>query len=355
MNAKNMNAKSSVAQNLLPDELPLVVDLDGTLIKTELPWESFISVLTRHPVRLVKILKKKLKTKKEGFFKTELEKWAELSVQNMPFSKNFLNWLKEEKATGRKLILCTGSTQAYADRIQQITGLFDAVYGSTLGKNLAGRKKAMFLVGKYGDKQFDYAGNSMVDFKVAPHARRFILVNPGFLTSFFSGKVKIYRRFLKKEANPSFFARTLGFPLWFLNFLVFVPAFFMSSALSYLFFALAFSTVHFNFSATAFCLFFNMAYANRDREHADVGNLFATGDLSLHLGFLLSGLCFILTFVSLVYLCLSWPLSFIPSLLYMALLYLLSLKKILGRAIPMFVMYILLSAVVALQGLLIVT
>ncbi len=350
-----MNEHKNPKQAPLPDEPPLVVDLDGTLIKTELPWESFVSVLTRHPVRLVKILKKKLKTKKPGFFKTELEKWAELSLQNMPFSENFLNWLKEEKARGRRLILCTGSTQAYADRIQQITGLFDEVYGSTLGKNLSGRKKAMFLVGKYGDKQFDYAGNSLMDFKVAPHARYFILVSPGFLTSFFSGKVKVYRRFLKKEANPSFFARTLGFPLWFLNCLVFVPALFMSSSLNNLFFALAFSTVHFNFSATAFCLFFNMVYANRDREHADSGNLFATGDLSLHLGCLLSGFCFILTFVSLVYLCISRPLSFIPSLLYMGLLYLNLRKKILGRDVPVFIVYILLSAVVALQGLLIVS
>ena len=122
--------------------IPLVVDLDGSLIKTELPWESFLSVLVQHPIELIKILWKKIKINKACYFKIELQKWAVLSLDQQPFSNKFLAYLKEEKASGRKLILCTGSTQAYAEEIQALTGLFDSVWGSTLGKNLVGKKKS---------------------------------------------------------------------------------------------------------------------------------------------------------------------------------------------------------------------
>ncbi len=332
---------------------PLVVDLDGSLIKTELPWESFLSVLIKHPVELFNIIKRKIKIKEEGYLKIELEKWAELSLEKMPFSKTFLNYLKEEKERGRKLILCTGSTQAYAERIQQITGLFDSVYGSTLGKNLAGRKKAMFLVGKYGEKQFDYAGNSFADLKVAQHARHFILVNPSFLTLFFSKKIKVYRRFMKKEINPSFFAHTLGFHLWFLNCIMFILLFLVPSYFEYLFFALAFSVVHFNFTATTFHVFFSMIYAQQDRESLpkSTNNLFATGDLSLPFGFFLFCSCFFLSFISLIYLLWRQPLSLISSLLYTFCIYLLVHKKIKNLQISSAIRYTLTVVAVLLQGL----
>ena len=55
---------------------PLVVDLDGSLIKTELPWETFLSVLVHHPFQLLKIFLRKIKNNKECYVKIELQKWA---------------------------------------------------------------------------------------------------------------------------------------------------------------------------------------------------------------------------------------------------------------------------------------
>ena len=345
-----------------PMERPLVVDLDGSLIKTDLPWESFLSVLVRHPIELIKIIIRKIKIKEECYLKIELEKWAEFSLQHIPFSNNFLNYLKEEKARGRELVLCTGSTQTYADKIKKLTGLFDSAWGSRLGKNLVGKKKALFLVGKYGEKNFDYAGNSLPDFKVAPYAHHFILINPSFLTLLLSKKIKIHRRFLKKELNPALFAHTLGFPLWFLNCIIFILPLFTSSSsfTSYyfhnLFFSLAFSAVHFNFSAMAFHTFFNMAYVDRDRKNSFTpsGNLFATGDLSLSFGFFLSSLCLLPTLLSLVYLSMGRPLSIIPALLYILCIYLLVNGKIRNQKISIFIRYVLLATVVLLQGLVII-
>ena len=333
---------------------PLVVDLDGSLIKTELPWESFLSVLVKHPFELIKIVWRKIKIKEEGYFKIELQKWAKFSLEQIPFSNKFVNYLKEEKARGRRLILCTGSTQAYAEQIQKITGLFDSAWGSTLGKNLVGKKKAMFLVGKYGEKKFDYAGNSLVDFKVAQYAHEFILVNPSFLTAFFSRRFKIHRRFMEKELDPSLFAHTLGFPLWFLNCVIFISPLFASSFVNSVFFSLAFSVVHFNFSATAFHIFFKMTHIYNDRKKERSQNLFATGDLDLQVGFCLFVLFLFLALVSFLYLCVSRPLSIISSFLYVSFIYLLVHKKIMNWSVSVFIGYALLVSVVLLQGAFIV-
>ena len=257
-----LNAKS-VNKNNVDSQWsgPLVVDLDGSLIKAELPWESFLSVLVRYPFQLIKILWRRVKNNTECYVKMELQKRAKVSLEHIPFSKKFVEYLKEEKANGRKLVLCTGSTQMYAERIQEITGLFDSVWGSTLGTNLVGRKKAIFLVGKYGEKKFDYAGNSVADLKVARYARRFILVNPSFWASFFSKNLKIYRRFMEKDLDPRLFSQTLGFPIWFLNSLIFmVPLFIQPVSSGNIFFSLAFSMVHFNFLSMAFHVFFEMTH-----------------------------------------------------------------------------------------------
>ncbi len=333
---------------------PLVVDLDGSLIKTELPWESFLSVLAKHPGQLLKIIKQKIKVKSEGYFKIELEKWAKLSLKDMPFSKKFLNYLKEEKSRNRKLILCTGSTQAYADQIKKQVGLFDLAYGSTLGKNLAGKKKAMFLVGKYGEQQFDYAGNSVVDLQVAKVARRFILVNPSFWTKFFSKKVPVHRYFMKEELDATRFSNTVGFHLCFLNCVIFVLPIFTPQSFENVFFSFAFSTVCFNFSAIAFHVFFNMTHVERDRRSLSKypNNLFATGDLSLHFGFLIFGVFFFLAFISFIYLVMSKPLTIITSLLYVLCVYLLIHKKIKNFKLSKVIRYALLTIVILLQGFL---
>lgn len=338
-------------------QIPLVVDLDGSLIKTELPWESFLSVLFRHPIEFIKMVIRKIKVKRSGYLKLELEKWAELDLEKMPFSSRFVEYLKEEKAKGRSLILCTGSTQSYAEKIQKITGLFDAVWGCTPGKNIVGHKKAMFLVGKYGEKQFDYAGNSLSDLKVARYARNFILVNPSLVVSWCLRNIKVHRRFQEKQLEPTLFSSVLGFPLWFLNSIIFVLPLFVPLSNGNLLFPLIFSVVSFNFLGTGFSILFQMAHVELDRK-SDVeqpnNNLFSTGDLSLSLGCFLSGLFIFLALISIIYLMVSRPLTIVASLLYIPCVYVLVYKKIWKWPVSSLIGYLLLASVVLLQGMVII-
>ena len=103
----------------------------------------------------------------------------------------------------------------------------------------------------------------------------------------------------------------------------------------------------------AFHVFFEMSHIALDRENSqkELDNLFASGDLSLSLGFFLAGLFLLLAIVSLIYLVVSRPLSIIPSLLYIPCIYLLVHKKIKKWQVPSVFRYILLAAVcVATRG-----
>ena len=358
--------KNSEKEELMNNkDIPLVVDLDGSLIKIDLPVESFLFVLIHKPFKLFKLILERIKYRKEGFLKQNLETLADFSLEYIPWSKTFLSFLKEEKATGRKLILCTGSAQAYAERINKIQeGLFHETYGSTMGQNLVGHKKGQFLTEKYGNKGFDYAGNSLIDWQVATYARQFILVNPFFLTrKFFTSKV-ISRVFMDKVLNPSAVSHILGFPLWFLNCALF-SFLLVPSAHGNTFFRLSFTVVVLNFLASAFSVLFSMTHIfsareqfYKDENNSDsnakffyYNNLFATGDLGLPFGLFLFFVFCVLSIGAMLYLGAVAPLIWVTSILYIFSVYLLIYKKICGKVISQFIVYSCLFCVLFMQGI----
>lgn len=345
-------------------DIPLVVDLDGSLIKIDLPVESFLFVLIHKPFKLFKLLLEKIKCRKEGFLKQNLEALADFSLEQVPWSQTFLSFLKEEKAAGRKLVLCTGSAQAYADRINKMQeGLFDETYGCTIGQNLVGHKKGQFLTEKYGNKGFDYAGNSLIDWQVATYARQFILVNPFFLTKGFFKNKNVSTVFLDKVLKPSAVSHVLGFPLWFLN-CALLSFLLVPSVHGNTFFRLIFTIVVLNFLASAVSVLFSMThifsarkqyYTSKDMLDSKAGftyynNLFATGDLNLPCGLLIFCMFYVLFFIAMIYLGSVAPLTWVTSILYVFAVYLLIYKKIYGKVVSDFFIYSFLFCVLFMQG-----
>ena len=328
--------KPSHSSPSVEKEIPLVVDLDGSLIKTELPVEAFLLVLLNHPWEMGKILLRKIKIRKESYVKIELDKWASIPWDHIPVSENFLHYLKKEKAKGRKLVLCTGSSWLCAQQAQKKFGLFDEVYSSVLGQNLIGKKKALFLLKKYGNKKFDYAGNSLVDLYIAPYTRRFILVNPSFWTLFLCRNRPVYKKFSAKKIPLMSLLKTLGLSFWVWNLLVFlIPAFklarewilgktsvfsFSQEATRYL---SIFYFLHFCFLALVLHTFFKMVFAvqNRAKKNMCSDNVFIGGGLRLSKGLLFCGIGLILAFASLFFLIQFHKISLLFSAVYCAFLW----------------------------------
>ena len=140
--------------------VPLCVDLDGTLLNTDMLWESLKAVTRQRPWCALWFPVWLLQGR--AHLKRQVAARAEVNIAALPFHRGFLEFLKSEKARGRKLILATASDQAIADQLAARFGLFDEVLASNGQRNLRGEAKAALLVERFGLRGFDYAGNSLL-------------------------------------------------------------------------------------------------------------------------------------------------------------------------------------------------
>ncbi|MGH8021984.1 MAG: apolipoprotein N-acyltransferase [Limisphaerales bacterium] len=157
------------------NQVPLVVDLDGTLIKTDLLWETLARRLRKNPFALITVLW--WWTRGRAYLKRRLARRVRLNAAELPTSRKFLAWLCEQKASGRKLVLATASDVEAARPVAEHFGIFDDVMASDGRANLRGPNKLKALVERFGERGFDYAGNSSVDLDVWRGARNAIVVN----------------------------------------------------------------------------------------------------------------------------------------------------------------------------------
>ncbi|MGA2854814.1 MAG: apolipoprotein N-acyltransferase, partial [Verrucomicrobiota bacterium] len=157
------------------NQIPLVVDLDGTLIRTDLLWESLARLLRRNPLQLFPILS--WWTRGRAFLKKQLAARVTIDPATLPYNESFLKFLREQKSAGRKIILATASDLRMAKPVADYTGLFDEVLASDGKTNLRSVNKLKALVAKFGERGYDYAGNSSADLAVWRGAREAIVVN----------------------------------------------------------------------------------------------------------------------------------------------------------------------------------
>ena len=145
-------------------EMPLVVDLDGTLIHSDLLWEAILVFIK---VRFLSLwqLPFWLFRGKAGF-KERIADQVEINPESLPYDKVLLEDLARQRAQGRYIVLATGSQRRFADVIAKHVGLFDQVLATEQGVNLTSRNKAHKLTQLFGERGFDYIGNARVDVAV---------------------------------------------------------------------------------------------------------------------------------------------------------------------------------------------
>ncbi|WPO40404.1 UbiA family prenyltransferase [Tardiphaga sp. 42S5] len=144
--------------------VPLIVDVDGTLLKTDLLVESFLALLSRKPWRALLALAELRKGK--AAFKARLASEAEIDISLMPVREEVITFLHGEKARGRKIYLASAADAQLVSALSDHLGLFDGVLGSDGTINLSGAAKADALCERFGRAQFDYVGDSRADLKV---------------------------------------------------------------------------------------------------------------------------------------------------------------------------------------------
>jgi 4-hydroxybenzoate polyprenyltransferase len=203
------------------NDVPLCVDLDGTLIRSDALIESVLLLIKTHPWAIFFIPFWLLQGR--AAFKGEIAKRVILNAQTLPYQPDFFNFLREQYEAGRPLVLATASHTTIAQAISEHLGIFTQVL-ATADVNLSGRAKRDQLVERFGRNGFDYAGNSRADLHVWAEARQTIIVNPerGLLGEA-SAQYNVSHVFEDRRPTIATYAKALRAHQWIKNILVFVP------------------------------------------------------------------------------------------------------------------------------------
>ena len=159
----------------LNNNLPICVDLDGTLIRNDVTIIGIKKFLRQNKWNVFSVIywfcfgRARLKY--------EIAQRIELDETDLILNFDFCVFLKQKKQEGFKLLLVTACAQKYADFVASYIRIFDNVVASDKKCNLRAQKKADKLVEFFGEKKFIYAGNSYDDLKVWKHAAQIIVVN----------------------------------------------------------------------------------------------------------------------------------------------------------------------------------
>jgi 4-hydroxybenzoate polyprenyltransferase/phosphoserine phosphatase len=142
----------------------LCVDLDGTLIRGNVLWESILVLLKTRPITLLLLPLWLLSGR--AALKRELSSRVHLNPSCLPYSQEVVALLKQEKAAGRRIVLATAADRKVAESVAAYLGLFDEVHASDGQCNLKGTNKAEFLARRFAESGFEYAGDSAADVEV---------------------------------------------------------------------------------------------------------------------------------------------------------------------------------------------
>jgi 4-hydroxybenzoate polyprenyltransferase len=269
--------------NLLP---PLAVDLDGTLLKTDLLLESLLSLLRRSPLSLFLLPFWLLKGR--AHLKREIARRGYLDVSLLPYRTDLLERLRVEHEKGRSLVLATASDEQLAQQVANHLRIFDSVLASDGSTNLTGERKRECLVSQFGEKGFDYAGNDTRDLAVWSSARKAIVVSPNPQLVQAVERVTAVE-FVFEEPRPSLgeYFSALRPQQWLKNILIFVPIFAAHSFIELPLLGEAFlAFLAFCCCASAGYVFNDLFDLAADRHHPKKRlRPFASGRLTLLYGF----------------------------------------------------------------------
>jgi 4-hydroxybenzoate polyprenyltransferase/phosphoserine phosphatase len=205
-------------------DLPLVVDLDGTLIRTDLLIESLFAYLGADPLRVF-FLASTLRLGKAPL-KARIASSIAIDPATLPYDERVLALVREARMINRRVFLASASNEHYVRRISEHLGLFDGWFASTDSENLSSSTKAKRLIEAFGQKGFDYVGNDRADLPVWSAANRSLAVEP-------SASVRAELRSLDPHAvvleaprgGWRAWIKLLRIHQWAKNALVFVPMF----------------------------------------------------------------------------------------------------------------------------------
>lgn len=280
---------STIAGSALKLKLPIVADLDGTLVLSDTLHETAAIALFRNPLGLVRSLP--ALGKGRHMLKAALANEVDVTEEILPLREDFVKWLREKADEGHELHLCSAADQTIVDKVAQRVGIFASATGSAT-TNLKGKAKAEYLSERFPEGFF-YAGDHAIDIPVWQASQGIVLagVSDQVARRAKSLGKPVLKEFHTPSLTPKEFMKAIRVHHWTKNALLFVPlilAHEWTNVPVILQTILAFCCLLAVTSATY--LLNDIADLNADRQHWSKRNrALASGRLSIQSGFTLAG------------------------------------------------------------------
>jgi 4-hydroxybenzoate polyprenyltransferase len=245
---------------------PLVVDVDGTLIRSDLLVESTFALIGTDPRRIFSLPGRLSRGK--AHLKASIAAETPIDVSVLPWDERVLAVIADAKAADREVWIASASNERYVAAIAEHVGA-DGWIASDDTTNLSGRAKADRLVERFGKHGFDYVGNDEPDLAVWANAHDCIAVHPSSAVRKALGEIAIGAVSVIEPPPGRLRAwiRLVRIHQWTKNMLVFVPALTAHSLTASTFLAAFGAFLAFSFAASAVYVLNDLVDLDADRRH----------------------------------------------------------------------------------------
>ncbi len=263
----------------------LFVDMDGTLVSTDVLWEAFFKAVKAQP--WVALLAIGWMLRSRATLKDQLAKRVTVDPESLPYRADVLAFVRARKAQGDTIILATASARAWAEPVAAHLGLFDDVLASDATHNLKGANKLAAIqtyCEGHGRPAWGYIGDDAADLPIWEKADEVFMVAPS--SSLAQRLPKVTEVFGKKPSVLKAVVKAMRPHQWVKNVLLWVP---LMLGHGYddpgKVFAAIVAFASFSLTASSVYLFNDMLDVEADRLHAKKRfRPFASGALPLLYG-----------------------------------------------------------------------
>lgn len=201
--------------------IPLVVDVDGTLLRTDLLYEAALQFMAHHPFQAPLMLLWLMSGR--AYLKTRLAAEGPPPIATMPLRLETVALIHAAQHLHQPVYLASASDERYVRQVADIIGGIDGVFGTTVDRNLAGAAKAACLNNAFGEHRYDYVGDRSVDMAVWRDANiRYMVAHDRRSEAVASTAFSDLRVIARPRVRLSAYVRTLRPHQWSKNALLFL-------------------------------------------------------------------------------------------------------------------------------------
>jgi len=223
--------------------------------------------------------------------KEELAKRAALDVATLPYQRDFLSFLMEEREKGRRIALVTAADISLAEKVAEHLGIFDYVYATHDGQNLKGQVKADLLQREFAGCGYEYVGDSEADLPVWKASCVAYVVGNERLARQVRNVARVERVFENQSPSLRTWLRALRGHHWAKNLLLFLPLLLAHRWELWPLLDTTMGFVIFSFCASSIYIVNDLLDLHSDRAHPwKARRPFASGETSIPAGLLISSL-----------------------------------------------------------------